>query len=197
MKKAFKYSIAVIIVVLAFSSCVPRYPCDTVGKYYAGNETDNEIAIIFISFPEFKVHIQSDKCISDTITYLSSYERRMTKFRFTGSAPQDSLLTLYRHVHDQMLCRNSSEPFIEVWTIYNLNDTTSIKKGIVGGGVVCFRDSEIDKFVEVFCEINDDETHWTYKLTVNDSLLSLMEKDTSMLSLFPEYYGNNHTNPQK
>ena len=61
---------------------------------------------------------------------------------------------------------------------------------MVGGGVVRFRDSEIDNFVEVFCEINDDETHWAYRLTVTDSLLSLMEKDTTMLGLFPEYYGN-------
>lgn len=196
MKKAFKYSITAIIIVFVFSSCVPTYPCDTVGKYYAGNETDNEIAIIFISFPEFKVHIQSDRCISDTILYMSSYKRRLIKFRFAGSAPQDSLLTLYRHVDDPMFCRNSSEPIIEVWTIYNLNDTTSIKKGVLGRGIH-YRDSDIDNFVEVFCETTYDEVHWTYKLTVTDSLLSLMEKDTSMLSLFPEYYGNNHTNPQK
>lgn len=105
----------------------------------------------------------------------------------------DSIFTLNIYVNDVEYCR-----YVRLWlekvTIYNLTDTTSAKK-LSNGGVLDMYD-----FMEELYEYDknkNDEVHWTYKLTVTDSLLSLMEKDTSMLSLFPEYYGNNHTNPQK
>ncbi|MCR4659571.1 MAG: hypothetical protein K5650_04665 [Bacteroidales bacterium] len=143
------------------------------------------------------MRILSNSCTYDTIDTLytdnhqNKYWRRLTKFYIPPLTPTDSILELIRYEEaDEYTC-HYDEPYIEVWKIYNLEDTTSIKKGELGKGLYC-RDSDIDSFVEVtstFDIIKHEKAYWTYRLTVTDSLLSLMQKDTSMLRLFPDYYG--------
>ena len=98
------------------------------------------------------------------------------------------------------ICKNQ-EPYFCEYAVYNLTDTTSVRQAYdVDTSSVrrwCWmlgrdRDGLIDRFVEVNCEYDpkkSEEIHYTYHLTVTDSLLSLMQKDTSMLRLFPDYYG--------
>ncbi|GHT52457.1 hypothetical protein AGMMS49982_12740 [Bacteroidia bacterium] len=69
--------------------------------------------------------------------------------------------------------------------LYNIDDTTAFKTRNIGG--------ENAKFLVIANEhetSTDDEIQYMsdYQLTVNDSLLLLMQKDYTMLEKFSEYY---------
>lgn len=206
MKNLGKYIITAIIiaVTMALSSCIQYYPCEATGEYFAGNITDKEVAIWFfmpwLDEEMFIVHSLSNNFSCDTIDYIDGpygdgsygYGKNGTVIKYEIS-PKSTVMPLLSYTYipyEPLVECKYQEPYFGKYVIFNLTDTTSVsQRGTLGRN----RDGRIDRFVEVLYEYDekkDDEVHWTYKLMVTDSLLSLMEKDTSMLSLFPEYYGN-------
>ena len=204
MKNLGKYIITAIIIAatMALSSCIQYYPCEATGEYFAGNITDKEVAIWLFSsgvgVDENKIKCIGDYYSRDTMYYtmvidgsIVPINASVMKYKIPPESPVEQILSYtYSPFEDLVECKYQ-EPYFGKYAVFNLTDTTSVWQGC--GALGRNRNGLIDRFVEVLYSYDNnksDEVHWTYKLTVTDSLLSLMEKDTSMLSLFPEYYGS-------
>ncbi len=200
----------ILIVTMVLSSCIRTTPCDDYAEYFAENMTSKDIVVEYVMWKKSLSDVEgmiSDEYFQIFVTDISISSKDVTdttigNFHIFEKSSIDGIIIraqlnepqrfkIHEYYEYTTSC-SSMFPFIRRCSIYNLTDTMYVSQ--TGGFHRTWgEDGPLDYFVDLSCDFNNSkqtEVHWTYKLAVTDSLLSLMEKDTSMLSLFPEYYGN-------
>ncbi len=160
-----------LLLLLSLSGC-ELWNTREINNHYLVNETDKKIVHI--------LYCSSSFLSQDSLEYYVN-ERCDTTLEWTVSA-----ITGIVTEHGYLT--------YEGFRIYNITDTTSIYWKNFWGGY----EYQGDAIPEIFNhskgiesrDITNNEFIWTinYYLTVNDTLLSLMKKDSSMLERFKEYY---------
>ncbi|MDR0559421.1 MAG: hypothetical protein LBG92_04580 [Prevotellaceae bacterium] len=151
---------------LFMTACLPE-PHNVTTKHYITNTTGKKIVHELVGNHYF---LPNEMNMSDTVRRFYSDGTVLTKeFEWSFS-------------RSMVLGREHPETMFDDTRIYNINDTVSLRWGLIWYA----EDRNYDYFYEI--DWNNDRTEFIYNLIVSDSLLSLMHKDYAMLEKFPEYY---------
>ena len=171
-----KHIIFSLVILVLLSSCEP-WSTREINNHYIVNQTDKEIVHVLYSADSIFIN---DEKLDSLVFHVSA--KCDTTLEWTVSA-----ITGITSQHGY-LCYNDG------FSVYNITDTTSIFWKNIWGGY----EYDKDPIPEIFRrsngkderDVTNKESIWVinYYLTVNDQLLSLMQKDYTMLERFKEYY---------
>ncbi len=201
-------SILATSLMLLVTSCAKSHTCDAVYNYKIRNLTDRTIVMdyeyirVILGEDSGPVHTfcgnkqihswyYKDTVLCDNIQIHAS-SRNNPYFRFC-IPPQTDSINLFSceeeiRVGADRKCSTLYSVTFAGLVFYNIDDTASVE---VSHSYTDKDPSLIALFERHnLSETIGDSVIWTYNISITDSLLEHMKKDTSMLRLFPEHYSS-------
>ena len=169
--------------ILSLSSCDPIFWLSADDKLYISNETDKSLILGIGVGHETRIKWNYD------LLYYATDTQSLYRYNLYNIHPHTSYVYLCtveedRDTTPKLILTEPTSVLNQSYTefrIYCLPDTTSLNLYAPN------RVPNIEKVCHLEKSINACTTE--YYITLTEAMIATMEKDTSMLTTFPEYYG--------